>query len=77
MSYATSVGGRAGPLGWIKEAAAAFGARAARALARRTDVSELTDAQLADIGVERAAIAPPRPTIEVDGRLMRRLLSMR
>jgi len=41
------------------------------------ELRALSDEQLADIGVSRAAIEPPRPVIEVDSALMRRLMSMR
>jgi hypothetical protein len=77
MSYATSIGRRAGPFGWIIAAVSGFGARAARAAARPPALSDLSDAQLKDIGVERSSIQPPRATIEVDGALMRRLMSLR
>ena len=77
MSYATFVGRRAGLLSWITAAVAGLGVRAKRAAAQPPLLPDLTDAQLEDIGVERSAIAPTRPTIEVDGALMRRLMSLR
>jgi hypothetical protein len=41
------------------------------------ELRALTDDRLRDIGVDRAAIEPTRPLIEVDAALMRRLMSMR
>jgi len=40
-------------------------------------VEGLTDAQAADAGIDRSAVLPPRPTIEVETGLMNRLMSMR
>ncbi len=77
MSYAMSIVRRAGLLRWIIAAAAGFGARSGGAATRPQALPELTDAQLADIGVERSSIMPRRPTIFVDGALMRRLMSLR
>lgn len=49
-----------------------------RRLARqRKIVSELSDEQLSDAGIDRSAIVPPRPVIEVDAGLMAKLMSMR
>lgn len=77
MSYVTSIGRGAGLIGLIAGAVADVGAKVARSAARPPALPDLTDAQLADIGVERSAIAPPRPAIEVDGAVMRRLMSLR
>jgi uncharacterized protein YjiS (DUF1127 family) len=49
-----------------------------RRLARaRKVVRSLSDAQLADAGIDRDAVLPPQPTIEVEARLMARLMEMR
>lgn len=76
MTYATSVERRAGPLACIMMAIARILAQTARMAARQPAAPELTDAQLKDIGVERSAVSPRRPTFEVDGALMRRLMSL-
>jgi len=60
----------------INRFAAGLGARLRRAHTC-TELSDLSDHQLADIGVNRSAIEPTRPVIEVDARLMRTLMSMR
>ena len=41
------------------------------------ELRSLSDEQLTDIGVDRSTIGPPRPVIEVDAALTRRLMSMR
>lgn len=40
-------------------------------------LGELSDAQLADVGIDRQAISPSRPTLEVKAGLMSNLMSMR
>jgi uncharacterized protein YjiS (DUF1127 family) len=40
------------------------------------ELRSLSDEQLTDIGVDRSAIEPPRPVIEIDAALTRRLMSM-
>jgi uncharacterized protein YjiS (DUF1127 family) len=49
-----------------------------RKLARdRRVLDQLSDAQLKDVGIDRWAIRPLRPTIEVESGLMTKLMSMR
>jgi hypothetical protein len=48
--------------------------KAARA---RETLSGLTDAQLADAGIDRWSIHHPRPTLEVERGLMTKLMAMR
>ena len=43
----------------------------------RRVLDQLSDAQLKDAGIDRWAIRPPRPTIEVEAGLMTKLMSMR
>jgi uncharacterized protein YjiS (DUF1127 family) len=65
--------------GSIAAGIASFLARLHALLRRAQATSELrglSDEQLADVGLDRAAIEPRRPAIEVDAALMRRLMSM-
>jgi len=65
--------------GWIATGIASLVAHARARLRWARDESELRalpDELLADIGVDRSAIERPRPTMEVDGALMRRLMSL-
>lgn len=49
-----------------------------RSLTRtRAIVRGLSGAQLADAGIDRSAVLPPQPTIEVEAGLMARLMEMR
>ena len=43
----------------------------------RNALAELTDAQLADAGIDRWSIHHPRPTLEVERGLMTKLMEMR
>lgn len=43
----------------------------------RKVLGELTEQQLKDIGVERSAVSPSRPAVEVPAGLMDKLMAMR
>ena len=45
--------------------------------ATRDTLAGLTDAQLADAGIDRWSIHHPRPTLEVERGLMTKLMAMR
>ncbi len=80
MSNASSAARRFNPLAALAAQVARLAGRAAHAFASRrgsaAELRELTNAQLHDIGVDRATIEPSRPTLEVDGAVMRRLMSL-
>lgn len=40
-------------------------------------IAELDDRQLSDAGIDRTSVIGPRPSIEVEAGLMRKLMSMR
>lgn len=48
-----------------------------RAARDRDALAGLTDAQLADAGIDRWSIHHPRPTMQVEAGLMTKLMSMR
>ena len=65
--------------GGIAAGVAALASWARTRLQRRECAQELralTDDQLRDVGIDRAAIEPARPVLEIEGSLMRRLTSM-
>jgi hypothetical protein len=43
----------------------------------RSALSEMSDRQLEDMGIDRASLRPHRPTLEIETGLMQRLMSMR
>lgn len=43
----------------------------------RKILGELTEEQLKDIGIERSAVSPSRPAVEVPAGLMDKLMAMR
>jgi uncharacterized protein YjiS (DUF1127 family) len=65
------------PIGQAWRSALIFLSRARATRRTRLVVAGLSDAQLRDLGIDRAAIVGNRPAIEVPAGLMRSLMDMR